>query len=667
MNQLIKKLIIGFSIIFICVHNGFSQSIQDMQKMKLEYEKLMKDQKQAESISNQNINFGLPNAATITPYQLRTEEVDSVDTGMEFFGYNFFTKRDTVAFWENLPIPSNYLLGPGDEIIVSIWGETKLRNTYIISREGKIYAEQVGIMSLVGKTIEEAKKYLIFQYGQLYATLRGVSPSTFLDISLGQLRSINVNFVGEIKFPGVYPIHPFSNVITGLIQAGGLKTTGSLRNVQIRRNDELISTIDFYDYIIKGDISDNIQLRDQDVVVVPIRYSTITIDSAVVRPGIYESSKDESIKKIIDYAGGPLFTASSVIAIERIIPLSKREVSKQISNNFYIYYENSDLTMVQDGDYITLPSIIKPIDQVEIIGQVKSPGVYNYFNGMNLKELIDLGGGFDDTTFWKSVYPYQAEIVRRNPKAKYESVIEIDLNEILNRGSATEIELRPLDRFVVHANPNFFEKENAQILGEVNIPGSYPLMKDNETLISLIERAGQLTPKALKNGISIYRDKKYFESITINDVINNSNFIDDINNEDEDDKIRVAWQNEQVILMPGDSIIVKEATRTINVFGEVYNPGIIEYRKGKPLKFYLNSAGGITNKGNRKRIIVIHANGVVSPKRWYSSPKIDDGATVIVNSKEIVEPLNITQFATNWTSIISSMITAIVLSQQLSN
>ena len=119
--------------------------------------------------------------------------------------------------------------------------------------------------------------------------------------------------------------------------------------------------------------------------------------------------------------------------------------------------------------------------------------------------------------------------------------------------------------------------------------------------------------------------------------------------------------------MPGDSIIVKEATRTINVSGEVFNPGIIEYREGKSLRYYLNSAGGITNNGDKSNIIVIHANGVVSPKKWYSSPKIDDGATVIVNSKEIVEPLNITQFATNWTSIISSMITAIVLSQQLSN
>ena len=117
--------------------------------------------------------------------------------------------------------------------------------------------------------------------------------------------------------------------------------------------------------------------------------------------------------------------------------------------------------------------------------------------------------------------------------------------------------------------------------------------------------------------------------------------------------------------MPGDSIIVKEATRTINIQGEVYNPGLIEFRDGKKLNYYLNSAGGITEKGNRSAIIVIYSNGLVSPKRWYSRPKIEDGCTIIVNQKDNLEPFNITAFATNWTSIVSSMITAIVLSNQL--
>ena len=139
-----------------------------------------------------------------------------------------------------------------------------------------------------------------------------------------------------------------------------------------------------------------------------------------------------------------------------------------------------------------------------------------------------------------------------------------------------------------------------------------------------------------------------------------------IDNQDLDNnKVLVAWKNKNVMLMPGDSIIVKESTRTVNVYGEIYSPGLIEYRRGKSLSYYLNAAGGVTEKGNKRGIIVIYGNGVVSPKRWYRSPKIEDGATIVVNKKAISQPFDITQFAANWTSIISSLITVIILSKQV--
>ena len=133
------------------------------------------------------------------------------------------------------------------------------------------------------------------------------------------------------------------------------------------------------------------------------------------------------------------------------------------------------------------------------------------------------------------------------------------------------------------------------------------------------------------------------------------------------DKVRVAWENENMILMPGDSIIVKEATKTVTVLGEVYNPGLIEFDKEKSLRYYINSAGGITQIGSKYDVIVIYANGVVRPKKLFSSPKIKDGCLILINRKQNTEPINITQFATNWTSIISSMITAVILSKQLSS
>ncbi|SVA64236.1 uncharacterized protein METZ01_LOCUS117090, partial [marine metagenome] len=233
---------------------SFGQSIQELQKMKEEYEKFQKGQTEFQlprtDIPEIDPTTGLPSQAQIVPY---IPEGVALEEGTRYFGYDYFTRRDTLAFWENLPTTANYLLGPGDELIISLWGETQIREKHTISREGKIYDEKVGLLNMGGRTISEARDYLKTQFGRVYATLNGKKPTTYIDISLGQLRSINVNFVGQVKYPGVYPIHPFSTVVTGLIQAGGVDTTGSLRQIQIKRNNIKLNTIDLYDYFIKGE------------------------------------------------------------------------------------------------------------------------------------------------------------------------------------------------------------------------------------------------------------------------------------------------------------------------------------------------------------------------------------------------------------------------------
>ena len=284
-----------------------AQSIQELQRLKAEYEKFQKGQMQLQLPTDVDGGVdpttGLPRQATITPF-IPEEEVVLIDSAtLKHFGYDFFTRRKEVAFWENLPTPVNYLLGAGDELVISLWGETQLRGTYTISRDGKIYDEKVGLLNITGKSISEARQYLKDQYGRVYATLKGKNATTFMDVSLGELRSINVNFVGQVKYPGVYPIHPFSTVITGLIQAGGVDTTGSLRKIKIKRDGSTESTVDLYDYFINGEISSNIQLRDQDIVVIPPRSSVVEIDRAVVNPGIYEAIPGETIYDIIQIAG----------------------------------------------------------------------------------------------------------------------------------------------------------------------------------------------------------------------------------------------------------------------------------------------------------------------------------------------------------------------------
>ena len=528
---------------------------------------------------------------------------------------------------------------------------------------------------MMGKTIEDGEKYLNNKFGKIYSTLRGNKPTTYMDLSLGKLRSINVNFVGEVSFPGIYPIHPFSTLITGLIQAGGVDTTGSLRKIIVKRGQNQTELeFDLYEYLLNGNTDSDIQLRDKDIVLVPPRISSITIDSAVYRPGIYEFKEGETIKNTIEFAGGLRPNASIILSIERIKPFDQREKFKSIYENYYVEY-NSDI-VAQNGDIVNAKYITIPKRKVEIIGMKDDPLLFNYFNEMTLYDLFDISGLMqEDVSLLKNLYFDNAEIARRDPESRYENIYTISLHKYINDPSlAKNFKLKNLDRIILHLNNNYIEKEPVKISGEITIPGLYTISANDESLTSLIKRAGGLNDKALKDGISVYRLKKYYNQLNHNSNPSNKIiFQEDTESgenrifEGDNNRSRVAWINNDIILMPGDSIFVKEKTNTINILGEVYNPGLLEYQKNKSLRYYVNSAGGVTEKGNYRKIIVVYANGVVSPKKWYNSPKILDGATIIVNQKEEREPFNLTQFATNWTSIISSMITAVILSQQLSN
>ena len=676
----ISKQIVYYSII-IALSLLNAQQFQDLQKMKKEYQEMQTDNETFRSetlIQNEsNLNSNLPKSAIIYPYE---EDLNDSKEKIEnkYFAYDFFTLRDSIPFWENLPTPSNYLLGPGDELILSLWGETQLRQVYTISREGNIYDDKVGLLHLSGKSLLVAQDYLKVQFGRIYATLNGKNPSSYIDVSIGDLRSINVNFVGHVNFPGVYPVHPFSTIITGLIQAGGVDTLGTLRNIKIMRDGNLSKVVDLYDYFINGNVSSIINLRDQDIVVVPTRESLILIENAVIRPGYYESTLNESIYDIINYAGGPTYNASDKIGLRRLKSNSLNEMNYE---SLYFDYKSSKLIPANSGDEIIISKLFDENQRVELIGQVKNPGSFNFFKGMTVVDLLELGGGLNDTTYLKSVYLEKAEIIRRNPNNRYDEVILFNLKNMINKNLDTNIFLESSDKIVIHANINYYEKNNILILGEVNIPGSYPIIKDNESLQSIISRAGGLTSKALDDGIAIYRDIKYFDVENFNSNSNEKNYKNTFSNNNnklinpniqkkikiKGEKIRVAWQNNEISLMPGDSIVVKEKTATVFVTGAVYTPGVVEFKNKKALRYYINAAGGLTELGNNKGIIILHPNGFVKPKKWYNNPKVTEGSTIIINKKSPEEPFNLTQFATNWTSIISSMITAVILSQQIAS
>ena len=265
----------------------------------------------------------------------------------------------------------------------------------------------------------------------------------------------------------------------------------------------------------------------------------------------------------------------------------------------------------------------------------------------------------------------QAEIIRRNPDNRFEDVLKVDLSQVMDPQNKKRYPLQPLDKVVVHANPNYFERSNVKVSGEVKIPGDYPLLNNKETLNSILDRAGGLTSQALKNGIAIFRDENYFDKPPDDEILNqiqkqNFSRIDNsISNQPE--KLKLGWQGMDVTLMPGDSIIIRSRTGSVYITGEVYNPGLVEYQKGRSLNYYINAAGGINNYGDKNNVVVVLPNGITKPKRRLRLIDVQDGSTIVVYQKADLNPFDVNQFASTTASLLSSFITIFVLYQQVSS
>ena len=630
-STIMKILILIIITIQIDSING--QSISDFNRLKKQYEKYLNDQNK--TIINEDLDQNnyddLPDEELIDLEDLE----DLEDVGLKFFGYDFFLSKDSLLIWNNLPVPSSYSLGPGDEIIISLWGETQLRESATIGRDGLVYIERVGQLSLTGRTIEEAEKYLVKQFQKVYETLKGARPSTFMDVSLGQLKSINVTFVGEVSSPGVHPIHPFSTALTGLLQVGGIDTTGSLRNIQIIRSENDTYKVDFYKFLLSGK-SDNIDIRlqDNDIVFIPPRQSRVEIIGAVKRPGIYESDTNDKISDLVNYAGGLRANANENILIYEKY-LSKNGYSNKSK---YVLLDDINQTPSKFVNKIVAFSIPNYDKSVYVYGQVKNPGIYGFEEGMDILDLLKIVGGLYDKTFYKTIYAPRADIIRRDFKSNYPKVIPINLEELKQGNQTQNIELHNWDMIFVRKNKNFTLPKQVQITGQVNIPGYYTLSKPRETLQNLIDRSGGYTNRAYKDGIQLFRDT-----------------------------IQVALDNFDFSLADGDSIHVPDYPGVVQVIGEVYSPGYVQYRKRKRLKNYIEAAGGFTLDARQKYITIIQPNGDVKVKDSFWTPRIKEGALIIVHKKREELPFDVTAFFKDAASIAASLTTIIYIINRQNN
>ena len=550
----------------------------------------------------------------------------------QYYGYNYFSDFSSRLLLNNMPPLDDYKIGPGDELIVEIWGDVQLKSNYIVDKYGKVNIDKIGQVYLTGIASQNIKQFLIDKFINVYSTLGGAQPTSFLDISLGKLKSVNISFIGEVKKPGIHPLNSHSTIITSLVQIGGIENTGSLRDIQVLRNGKVINNFDFYRYLSNKGVNSNIRLLDGDVIFVPVRLSSIECKGNITRSGIYELLPDEKLSDIISYVGGIKSNAKSILKLHRL-------TAKESPAKTYVLDIDLDSEFIlKDGDKLEAYKIESNKHEVFLYGQVKRPGSYPFDTESEVKLLDILGfaGFLDDPTFLQTVYKDVGEVIRNYPDSQYPTIIKFNINDLLLGKEDQNIVLKNWDIILIRQNPNYKFPSKVSVLGAVNVPGIYSLQKKQETLNDVLKRAGGLTDQAFDEGLKLYR--------------NNS---------------QIALNNYSISLSDGDSIIVPEHPGVVKIMGEVNRPGLIQYDRKKSFNSYIESAGGYTNSADKYNITVIYSNGDVRIKKKLSKPSISEGATVIVHKEKIKEEFSLTEFATNVASLITSIVTLLLLVGQI--
>ena len=493
----------------------------------------------------------------------------------EVFGRSIFNSASlTFEPNINLATPENYRLGPGDEIIIDIWGASQNTIKQEISPDGFINIPNLGLVYLSNKTMKEADELLKQELRKIYA-----DAANNIKVTLGNIRTIQVNVMGEVMFPGTYTLSSFSTVFHALYSAGGVSSIGSLRNVKVARGGSVIVALDVYEYMMKGEIKDDICLQEGDVIIVPAYEALVKITGKVKRPMRYEMKKNESVATLLSYAGG--FSSDAYKKTLRVIRQDGSEYSvATVDENNYTNFQ------VQDGDAVTVDPILdRYTNKLEIKGAVYRPGIYQLSGNLNtVRQLVEKADGLLGEAFTARAVLY------RERENLTREVLPVDVVGILN-GTVSDIALRKNDILYIPSIHDLQDWGKVTISGEINKPGEYTYA-DNMTLEDLVITAGGLKDAASIVRVDIARRIRDPKSTTESETTGeNYSFA-------LKDGFVIDGQP-GFILHPYDQVIVRRSPSyseqvNVTVNGEVLYSGQYNLRtKNERLSSIIERAGGV--------------------------------------------------------------------------
>ena len=426
---------------------------------------------------------------------LENPQPDSRELAQEnqVFGRNIFNTRNlTFEPSVNLATPPSYRLGPGDEVIIDIWGTSQNTIRQQISPDGTINIEKIGPVSLSGMTVSEANEYLKRVLGKTYSGLDAPDGALEIRLTLGNTRTIQINVMGEVIQPGTYALSSFSTVFHALYRAGGVSDIGSLRNVQVTRNGKTVAKVDVYDFIMKGKTQDDIRLQEGDVIIVPAYEALVQISGNVKRPMKFEMKKNETLATLINYAGG--FSADAYTRSLRVV----RQNGEEYEINTVKEIDYSAYPM-RNGDVVTAEAILNRFtNKLEVRGAVYRPGIYQLNGEINtVRALVNEAKGLMGDAFTNRA------VLQREREDLTTEIISVDVRSIM-AGTSPDIPLQKNDILYIPSIHDLEDRGDVAIFGEVAKPDSYSY-SDNMTLEDLIIRAGGLRESASTVRVDVSR------------------------------------------------------------------------------------------------------------------------------------------------------------------
>lgn len=494
----------------------------------------------------------------------------------QVFGRNIFnTQNLTFEPNINLATPPDYVLGPGDELIIDVWGASQNTIRQTISPDGFINIPDLGVVSVIGMKVSDATEHLRHELGKIYN-----GADNHIRVSLGNVRTIQINVMGEVLRPGTYALSSFSTVFHALYSAGGVSDIGSLRDVRVSRAGRVVAHVDVYQFIMQGKTTDDIRLQEGDVIIVPAYSALVQIKGKVKRPMRYEMRSDESLATLIKYAGG--FASDAYRGSLRVVRQNGREYAvNTVDDGHFADFH------VQDGDVVTIdPMLNRFANRLEIKGAVYRPGVYEFSGRLNtVKALLHEADGLLGDAFTARAVLYRQ---RENLTSE---VLPVDIEGIM-AGTSPDVALRKNDVLYIPSIHDLKDNGTLRIFGEVTAPGEYPYA-DNMTLEDLIITAGGLRDAASTVRVDVsrrIRDPK--GTLPLSDIGHNYSF-------SLKDGFVIDGQP-GFVLQPYDQVFVRRSPsyieqQNVSIAGEVVYGGTYALStKNERLTSLLAKAGGAT-------------------------------------------------------------------------